>query len=165
MTGTPPHRRPVNIDGSDWSGTDEDGGRWKRLGRLAGGSRLGCTLEEIRPGGRPAPYHYHLANEEALFVVDGAGTLRTPAGEQRIESGDYVAFPAGEAGAHAVENSSADCLRCLFVSTMHEPDVVVYPDEGTFHVTGAGAPRRRADDGIMTATFPFDGSMPDDDPR
>lgn len=151
--------RIVNVDDPDWSGTDDDGGRWKRLGRQAGGERLGCTLEEIQPGGRPSLYHYHLANEEALYVLDGHGTLTTDGGDRPIEAGDYVAFPAGERGVHAVENSSDAVLRCLFISTTREPDVVVYPDEGTFHVVGDGAPARRRDDGTLDATFPFDGPV------
>lgn len=88
----------VNVDDSDWSGTDGDGSPWKHLGRLAGGSRLGCTLEEVKPGGRPASYHYHLANEEPMYMVEGHGTLRTPEGEQPIESGDSVAFPRANRG-------------------------------------------------------------------
>lgn len=152
----------VNAAGPEWSGTDDDGGRWKRLGEFAGGSRLGCTLEEIQPGGQPAAYHYHLANEEALFVLEGEGRLRTPKGTFPIETGDYVAFPAGNSGAHAVENPSATVLRCLFVSTMREPDVVVYPDEGTFHVNGEGTPRRRTDDGSVTGAFAFDAAATDD---
>ncbi len=157
MVDTDRDPRIVDADGPDWSGTDEDGSRWKRLGRLAGGSRLGCTLEEVQPGGRPASYHYHLANEEAMYVVEGRGTLRTPAGEQPIESGDYVAFPAGESGAHAVENTSDEVLRCLFVSTMREPDVVAYPDEGTLHVIAGAAPGRPREDRTFEAAFPFDG--------
>lgn len=149
MTDATGEPRIVNIDDADWSGVDEDGGRWKRLGRLAGGSRLGCTLEEIQPGGRPAKYHYHLANEEALYVIEGDGTLRTPAGARPIRSGDYVTFPVGRPGGHAVENTSDAVLRCLLISTMEEPDLVVYPDEGTFAVSAEGAPGRRRDDGTI----------------
>lgn len=159
MVGTPSDPRIVNIDDADWSGTDADGGRWKRLARQAGGSRIGCTLEEIQPGGRPAAYHYHLANEEAMYVVEGNGTLRTPAGERPIESGDYVPFPAGESSAHAVSNTSDEVLSCLFISTMREPDIVLYPDEGSFHIVGDGAPTRCQDDGAFEATFPFDGTV------
>ena len=126
----------INIDSSAWTGQDPDGGRWKRLGNMAGGSDLGCTLEEIQPGGRPARYHYHLANEEALFVLAGEGTLRLPGREQAIRAGDYVAFPAGETGAHAVENTSNRPLRCLFFSTIREPDVTIYPDDEELVVEG-----------------------------
>ncbi|WP_227379604.1 cupin domain-containing protein [Haladaptatus halobius] len=140
----------VNIDDAvdlRWTGKDEDGGRYVRLGREAGGTHLGCTLEDIPPGGRPSTYHYHLANEEAVYVIDGTGTLRTPEAEHEIKSGDYVAFPAGEAGAHAVENTSNDLLRCLFFSTMREPDITVYPDEKELFV------------GMIEKMIPFKGDQ------
>ena len=137
-TGNDDHRI-VNVNGLDWTGTDGDGGGWKRIAEEAGGTRLGCTFEEIAPGGRPSEYHYHTANEEALFVVEGNGTLRTPAGETEIESGDYVSFPVGKSGCHAVENTSSEPFQCLFFSTMDEPDIVVYPDSGKLHVNGGPA--------------------------
>ena len=124
----------VNVDELPATGTDEDGGRWTRLARAAGGSELGCTLEEVAPGGSPARYHYHTGNEEAMFVLSGRGRLRTPDGEHSIRAGDYAAFPVGEGGAHAVENTGEEPLRCLFLSTMNEPDVVVYPDDGEVRV-------------------------------
>ncbi|MCH7660070.1 MAG: cupin domain-containing protein [Euryarchaeota archaeon] len=149
--------RIVNVNGGDWTGTDENGGHWKRLGQEAGSERLGCTLEAIAPGEQPAQYHYHLGNEEALYVLDGEGTLRTPDGEFEIESGDYVAFPAGTRGAHAVENTSEAVLRCLFVSTMNDPDLVVYPDDDELAVV-AGAPSGSPDEEFTIAErFPFDG--------
>ena len=161
MTDRANDPRIVGAD-DEWSGTDEDGGRWRRLGRAAGGSRLGCTLEEIAPGGRPSNYHYHLANEEAMYVLDGRGTLRTPGGERAIRAGDYVSFPAGESGAHSVENASEQTLRCLFVSTMREPDVVVYPDEGRLRVVASSA--TGPDAGTeLTADIQFDNENADAD--
>ena len=135
---TPP--RVVNADDLAPTGTDADGGTWTRLAAAAGGDRLGCTLEVVAPGGSPSRYHFHAGTEEALFVLSGAGTLRTPAGESPIRAGDYAAFPAGEAGAHAVENTGEEPLRCLFVSAAGDPDVVGYPDEGTMTVVAGGAP-------------------------
>lgn len=151
----------VNIDQLDWTGFDEDSGGWKRLGREAGGTRLGCTFEEIRSGGRPAPYHYHLANEEALYVLDGNGTLRTPAGTTTIETGDYVSFPVGEAGAHAVENTSDEPLRCLFVSTMEEPDIIVYPDEERVHVVAGAAIGQSREEFTLDTVVSFDTDTTD----
>ncbi|MEM4780153.1 MAG: cupin domain-containing protein [Halalkalicoccus sp.] len=122
------NERIVDANDGSWTGSEE-GGRWKRLGREAGSERLGCTLEEIDPGGQPARYHYHSGNEEALYVLDGEGTLRTPDGEFDVGRDDYVAFPVGERGAHAIENTGESILRCLFVSTMDDADTVVYPDD------------------------------------
>lgn len=131
--------RIVSVDDGDWTGEDPNGGLWRRLDRDAGGEQLGCTIEAIPPGGRPARYHYHLANEEAMYVIDGRGTLSHPDGETEVNAGEYVAFPAGESGAHAIENTSDEMLCCLFVSTNLDADVIVYPDDGTVQMEALGA--------------------------
>lgn len=147
--------RIANANDGNWTGTDENGGRWKRLGREAGGERLGCTLEEIAPGERPAQYHYHTGNEEALYVLDGEGTLKMPGGEFGIESGDYVAFPADKRGAHAVENTSETVLRCLFISTMNEPDIVVHPDDEELYVLSGAPPSSPDEEFTLSERFCF----------
>lgn len=163
MAREPNLPRIVNLEDPDWAGSDADGGRWKRVGRQAGGARIGCTLEEIQPGGQPSAFHYHLANEEAMYVVEGRGVLTTPGGSHPVKTGDYVAFAADESGAHAVENTSDAILRVLFFSTMCEPDVVIYPEERTFHVTGDGAPVHRREDGRIDPTFHYDDTATDSD--
>lgn len=152
----------VHVDDLEWTGIDDDGGGYKRVGRAAGGERLGCTLEEILPGGRPARYHYHVANEEALYVLEGEGSLRTPDGETGVETGDYASFPAGEAGAHSIENTSSKPLRCLLFSTMSEPDVVVYPDEGEIGVVTGAAGGRLREGFTIDAEVAFEADDRDD---
>ena len=69
---------PINESDLDWDeheGVDGDF-RQKQLGAAAGSERLGCSLYELPPGAQPWSYHYHAANEEALYVLSGTGTLR-----------------------------------------------------------------------------------------
>ncbi|GGN11646.1 cupin domain-containing protein [Halarchaeum nitratireducens] len=133
---------PVDATDLDWTGTDTDRMtfRRKKLGAAAGGDALGCSLYELAPGDSAWPYHYHAANEEALYVLAGGGRLRTANGEYAIEAGDYAAFPTGEAGGHRVVNDGDDALRYLVVSTMAEPEVVRYPDGEGVGVMVGGAP-------------------------
>jgi uncharacterized cupin superfamily protein len=111
----------------------------KQLGRAAGGRAIGCSLYEIPPGKRPFPYHFHTANEEAMFVLAGTAMLRLDGRELRVRAGDYVAFPVGPAGAHQVVNDSGETVRILMISTMIEPEVSVYPDSDKIGVF-AGSP-------------------------
>ena len=76
------------------------GYRRKQLGSAVGGEKLGCSLYEVPPGRRAWRYHYHLANEEAIYVLKGSGTLRIGEREVALSRGDYVAMPVGEVGAH-----------------------------------------------------------------
>jgi uncharacterized cupin superfamily protein len=112
----------------------------KSLGAATGGERLGCSLYEVPPGKRAWPRHYHLANEEAIFVLEGRGTLRIGEKEVAISVGDYATLPAGEVGSHQTINTSDAPLRYLCFSTMVAPDVMVYPDSNKIGIFGGAAP-------------------------
>ena len=99
----------------------------KRLGAAAGSRQLGVSWFEIEPGKKAFPFHFHLANEEAVFVLEGAGILRLGEEEHPIRAGDYIPFTPGPPG-HQIINRSDALLRYLALSTMIEPEVAVYPD-------------------------------------
>lgn len=37
---------------------------------------MGGSLYEVEPCRAASPRHYHLANEEAIYALEGVGTLR-----------------------------------------------------------------------------------------
>ena len=86
------------------------GFRRKSLSSVTGGTKLGCSLYEVPPGKRAWPYHYHAANEEAIYILEGEGTLRMDEKEIKISKGDYITFPVGSI-AHQIINSSDITLR------------------------------------------------------
>jgi len=147
----------VNESDLDWSETDrgETTFRRKQLADAAGGEEIGCGLYEIPAGKRAWPYHYHTGNEEAIYVLDGEGALRLDGDRVPLEAGDYVALPAGEEGGHRVINDSAEPLRYLAISTMDDPDVLVYPDSGKVGIYTGSAPGDH-DDRELTKYFPMD---------
>lgn len=104
-----------------------------------GGELVGCTLYEVDPGKQLWPYHYHCNNEEWLVVVDGTPTLRAPSGERELRTGDVVAFPDGEAGAHTLLNRGDAPFRVAIFSTRNQGSAH-YPDSGKI---GAGPPHDR----------------------
>jgi len=121
------------------------GFRRKSLSGASGGENLGCSLYEVQPGRRAWPYHYHSANEEAIYVLEGKGTLRIAEDKVEIAKGDYITFPTGRA-AHQIMNTSDKTLRYLCFSTMIEPDVIVYPDSkkiGIFVGAAPGGPKEK----------------------
>lgn len=145
---------PVNESDLEWQEYDRGDARFrrKRLAGPAGGDRLGCSLYELEPGDRAWPYHYHTANEEAVYVLSGAGRVRGPDGESPVAAGDYLAFPADEDGGHRVVNDGDEALRYLAFSTMVEPDVTVYPDTGKFGVF-VGAPPGSTDERTISGYY------------
>ena len=128
---------------------DRPGFTWRRarLGRQAGAEHLGASLFELPPGQAAFPLHYHHANEELMIVLAGEPTLRTTAGERRLEAGEVVAFPRGEQGAHQIVNRGDEPLRFLIVSEMNAPELVVYPDTGKIFARDTPPGGEPVDDG------------------
>ena len=114
----------------EYDETDPDGYRAgaNRFGALVGAALLGGTVYELPEGQSICPYHYEYGNEEWLLVLHGRPTLRHPDGDDELEPGDVVCFPAGPGGAHKVTNRTGARVRVLFLSTRSEPAVAVYPD-------------------------------------
>jgi uncharacterized cupin superfamily protein len=140
----------------DWKEYDHDETTFRRkeLGNAAGTDQLGCSLYELPPGKKSWPYHYHTANEEAMYVLAGEGQIRTPDGAQSVSEGTFISFPADESGGHRVINDSDDVLRYLAVSTMNEPDVTLYPDKEMFGVY-VGSPPGGREDRSFEGYFPI----------
>jgi len=152
----------MHVDGDDIDWTESDHGdtafRRKQLAAAADGDDIGCSLYELPPGKRSWPYHYHEGNEEAMYVLAGSGTVRLDDGEYVLSAGDYVALPAGAAGGHRVVNDGDDPLRYLAISTMRDPDVVVYPDMDKVGVY-TGTPPGRHEGRKLTKYYPEDADV------
>jgi uncharacterized cupin superfamily protein len=110
--------------------TDPEGYRagMARFGPSIGAVKLGASVYELPPGQSICPYHYEYPEEEWLIVLEGRPTLRHPEGEDELEEGDVVCFPAGPEGAHKVTNRTDAATRVLMFSTKTDPAVAVYPD-------------------------------------
>lgn len=139
-------RRHPNVVGeaelpaAEFSRGEKYGERRQQLAMAAGGQKLGCSLYEIPPGRTAWPRHFHLANEEAIYVLSGTGTLTLGEAQIAVGAGDYAALPVGEAHAHQLVNTGEEPLRYLCLSTMLEPDVTVYPDSNKLGVFAGAAP-------------------------
>jgi uncharacterized cupin superfamily protein len=144
----------------DWKEYDEgeNSFRRKELANATDAEKLGCSLYELDPAKRSWPYHYHTANEEAIYVLSGSGMVRLGGEERPLEAGDYVAFPADESGGHQVVNDGDETLRYLAMSTMEEPDVTIYPEMEKFGVY-AGSPPGGRDERTFEGYFPIDADV------
>lgn len=136
------HPNVVNVDELD-SRTHAQGTKFgyasKALGAAAAGKGIGCSHYELAPGKAAFPFHWHSALEEALFVVEGTGTLRIGDKRVPVKAGDYVAFPTGPEAAHQMINTSASPLKYLCFSTSTTVEVVGYPDSKKIAVSAAAS--------------------------
>lgn len=119
----------------------------RRLGVASGSAALGCSWYEIESGKSAFPHHYHCANEEAIFILEGSGEARIGKKAVSVGPGDYIAYPAGPDHAHSIRNTGKGPLRYLCFSTTHITEVVGYPDSNKFGVVGMADPVK----GIMGA--------------
>jgi uncharacterized cupin superfamily protein len=126
------HPNVVNVD--ELSPVQDPHGRFdprtRFLAEAASGREIGCSHVELAPGKVAWPFHHHLANEEAIFVLEGTGTARIGDASIEIRAGDYIALPAGPSAAHQTINTGTGPLRYLCFSTMIPTDVVGYGDTG-----------------------------------
>jgi len=110
------------------------------IGSIVGAQKLGYRIVELPAGKCAWPCHAHYANEEMFFVLAGSGELRVGDEWRAIVQGDFIACPAGPDTPHQIKNTSEEPLQYLCVSTMIEPDVVVYPDSNKYAVIAGSAP-------------------------
>ena len=104
-----------------------------QIGRAIGAGGLGAMYVVVEPGKRAFPFHNHLGNDELFVILEGTGTYRFGTGEYPVKAGDVCAAPRGGPDhAHQLINSGDAPLKYLGVSTMHDPDIVEYPDSGKF---------------------------------
>lgn len=119
----------MNIWDDDWGDQAEDwsggGGLVKRL--VERGPLLGASLYELERGNFMI-YHAHHGSEELLIVLRGSPTLRTPAGERRLEAGEVVHFPTGPEGAHGLRNDTDEPVRYIVAGIRQSPEIAEYPD-------------------------------------
>jgi uncharacterized cupin superfamily protein len=119
------------------------GMRYQHLSSFGGGTQLSISMEILEPGRQANPSHYHLLEEEHVFVLDGSLTLML--GEKRhvMTAGHYICFPAGQAVGHAIRNESSEPCRYLIMGNPHKHDVAVFPETGRVSVklTGEGYDR------------------------
>lgn len=136
-------RNFINVDDVEWEEHEhgeEYAARRKQLTDKSGAEKLGASIYEVPPGKAAWPRHYHLVNEEAIFVQSGRGLLHCGRNKLEVKEGDWVSLPAGKKHAHKLVNHGDEPLRYLCVSTMEEPEVIKYPDSDKVGVFAGSAP-------------------------
>ncbi len=102
--------------------------RW-RLGDLAGLTQFGVNLLKLPPGAWSSQRHWHSAEDEFVYVLQGEVVLVTGRGEEVLRAGDCAGFKAGEPDGHHLQNRSGSEAVLLEVGTRNpQHDAVEYPD-------------------------------------
>lgn len=95
----------------------------------AGGlTQFGAFVEVLQPGTRSSIKHWHSAEDELVYVLEGHPTLIEGDTETLLNPGDAATFRAGAPTGHCLWNRSASPTRCLVVGTRAPVDRITYPD-------------------------------------
>ncbi len=123
-----------------------------RLGDAAGLADFGVNLLRLPPGAWSSQRHWHSAEDEFVYVLEGEVVLATDGGEEILRAGDSAGFKAGAQDGHHLQNRSAqDAVLLEIGSRKPAEDDVDYPDidlhapkgrEAYTHKDGRPYPRR-----------------------
>ena len=114
----------------------------RRLGDALGLTIFGVNLTTIKPGSQSALRHWHSAQDEFIYMLEGELVLVTDAGEQVLEPGMCAGFPAGKADGHHLVNRSDRDAVYLEVGDRTANDAVTYPDNDMAAPATADGSRR-----------------------
>ena len=98
------------------------------LGDAAGLTQFGVRLTRLPKGAGTSQRHWHLTEDEFIYVLEGEVTLTTNAGEEILRPGDAAGFPAGVADGHSLTNKSDADAVFLEIGTRAHSDLIEYPD-------------------------------------
>jgi len=100
----------------------------RALGDALGLSHFGVNLVRLPPGAASSQRHWHSAEDEFVYIVEGEVELVTDAGPQRLTAGMVAGFPAGRPDAHQLINRSDRDVIYLEVGDRQAGDEIDYPD-------------------------------------
>jgi uncharacterized cupin superfamily protein len=101
---------------------------WLRLGDAANLTQFGVNLVLLRPGVWSSQRHWHMHEDEFVYVIEGEVVLVTDAGEETLRVGDCAGFKAGVPDGHCLQNRSSSDVQLLVVGSRNDQDHGEYPD-------------------------------------
>jgi uncharacterized cupin superfamily protein len=114
----------------------DNGGVLVYLSEGGGITQYGAYLDRLMPGATSSDRHWHTAEDEFLYVLDGQATLIDDDGAHDLGPGDAACWPHGCPNAHHLENRGSAPCTYLIVGTRVAHDICHYPDTGRKQVNG-----------------------------
>lgn len=105
-------------------------GRTKRkLGDFFGLTNFGVNLTRLEPEAISALFHYHVRQDEFVYILEGTPTLLFGEQEYLLNPGDCIGFKAGNGIGHQLINRSSEPVVYLEVGDRSLGDEVEYPND------------------------------------
>ena len=121
----------------------------KRLGNAVGLDQFGVNLTRLKPGAASSQRHWHEAEDEFVYIVEGEVVLCENDSETVLRPGDAAGWKAGVAIGHCLINRSARDAVYLEIGARAKHDRVDYPgvdmrvvkdDSGMHYLHKSGEP-------------------------
>ena len=115
----------------------------RTLGTRVGMQRIGVHIVHLKSGLESTQSHYHDADEEFIYVLQGRGVAQIGDESFEIGPGDFMGFTA-PSQPHTLVNPYDEDLVYLLAGERNPNDVVHYPRIRRTMIKGPG-PRRWVD--------------------
>ena len=101
-----------------------------RLAKAVGITQFGVNHVTLKPGAFSANRHWHEAEDEFVFILNGSPSLIDENGRHQLQAGDIIGFPAGEPNAHHIVNDSGSDATLMVVGSRRPgQETIYYPDD------------------------------------
>ncbi|HEY1751875.1 MAG TPA: cupin domain-containing protein [Caulobacteraceae bacterium] len=121
------HWREIEqADDARYSGDDELLSIGAAFGEHLGLTRLGIHHERLPPGRRTSYPHAESAEQEFVYVIEGAPDVWLDGVLHRLAPGDAVGFPAGTGQCHTFINNTDAEAALLVVGERPKPENRIY---------------------------------------
>ncbi|MEM7058460.1 MAG: cupin domain-containing protein [Pseudomonadota bacterium] len=97
------------------------------VSRMAGMKDVAVNVVTIAPGEQAFPYHTHHGEEEWMYIVSGAASVRLGDETHTMADGDFVAFYKS-GPSHCVRNIGTSELVCLMGGHIVSAKVIDMPE-------------------------------------
>lgn len=102
--------------------------RMLRFSDTGGLTQFGAFVEILPPGSRSSLCHWHLHEDEFIYMLTGEVTLHEGGVSTLLHPGQAVCFKAGVPAGHNLQNLGTAEASYLVVGTRLPVEVVTYPD-------------------------------------
>jgi uncharacterized cupin superfamily protein len=100
----------------------------QRLGNAIGLSQFGVNLTRLKPGAWSSQRHWHAAEDEFVYILEGEVVLCEDGGETLLKPGDAAGWKANAGNGHCLINRTDRDVVLIEVGTRIPRETVTYSD-------------------------------------
>jgi uncharacterized cupin superfamily protein len=101
---------------------------WIELGVSAGLTQFGVRLVTLPAGAWSSQRHWHMLEDEFVYMLSGEAVLVTDGREDVMHPGDCAGFKAGDRNGHCLQNRSNAPVTFLVTGSRDDKDWGEYSD-------------------------------------